>query len=85
MKNKWGLAPFIFLVCTFTAGAQSWPSKPIRFIVSFPPGGSSDLIARSIAPKMAEKLGQPVVVENKPGAGGNIGVEAVAKIGRAHV
>ena len=79
MRNKWGLAPFIFLLCTFTAGAQSWPSKPIRFIVSFPPGGSSDLIARSIAPKMGEKLGQSVVVENKPGAGGNIGVDAVAK------
>src|SRR5205823_6132239 len=79
MKNKWGLTPFIFLLCTFTAGAQSWPSKPIRFIVSFPPGGSSDLIARSIARKMGEKLGQQVVVENKPGAGGNIGVDAVAK------
>jgi tripartite-type tricarboxylate transporter receptor subunit TctC len=62
-----------------TAHGQSWPSKPIRFIVSFPPGGSADLIARSIAPKMSEKLGQPVVVENRPGAGGNIGVDAVAK------
>ena len=62
-----------------TAHAQSWPSKPIRFIVSFPPGGSADLIARSIAPKLSEKLGQQVVVENRPGAGGNIGVEAVAK------
>ena len=79
MKHKWGLTPFIFLLGTFTAGAQSWPAKPIRFIVSFPPGGSSDLIARSIAPKIGEKLGQQVVVENKPGAGGNIGVDAVAK------
>ena len=62
-----------------TAHAQTWPSKPIRFIVSFPPGGSADLIARSIAPKLSEKLGQQVVVENRPGAGGNIGVDAVAK------
>jgi len=66
------------LVCA-AAQAQSYPTKPIRFIVSFPPGGSSDLIARSIAPLMAEKLGQPVLVENRPGAGGNIGVDIVAK------
>jgi tripartite-type tricarboxylate transporter receptor subunit TctC len=59
--------------------AQAWPSKPIRFIVSFPPGGSSDLIARAIAPHMSAKLGQQVVVENRPGAGGMIGVDAVAK------
>ncbi|MCX7962227.1 MAG: tripartite tricarboxylate transporter substrate binding protein [Burkholderiales bacterium] len=61
------------------AAAQPYPSKPIRFIVSFPPGGSADLVARAIAPRMSERLGQPVVVENRPGAGGNIGVEAVAK------
>jgi tripartite-type tricarboxylate transporter receptor subunit TctC len=59
--------------------AQTYPSKPIRFIVSFPPGGSSDLIVRAIAPRMSEKLGQPVVVENRAGAGGMIGVDAVAK------
>jgi tripartite-type tricarboxylate transporter receptor subunit TctC len=58
---------------------QAYPSKPIRFIVSFPPGGSSDLIARAIAPRMSEKLGQPVVVENRAGAGGMIGVDAIAK------
>jgi tripartite-type tricarboxylate transporter receptor subunit TctC len=62
-----------------TAGAQTYPAKPIRFIVSFPPGGSSDLIARAIAPHMANRLGQPVVVENRPGAGGMLGVDAVAK------
>src|SRR5690348_12438369 len=61
------------------ASAQTWPSKPIRFIVSFPPGGSADLVARAIAPQMSERLGQSVVVENRPGAGGNIGVDAVAK------
>jgi tripartite-type tricarboxylate transporter receptor subunit TctC len=61
------------------ASAQPYPAKPIRFIVSFPPGGSSDLIARAIAPRMSDKLGQPVVVENRAGAGGMIGVEAIAK------
>jgi tripartite-type tricarboxylate transporter receptor subunit TctC len=77
--KKFALTPFLFLVLIDVAHAQTWPSKPIRFIVSFPPGGSADLIARSIAPRMSEKLGQPVVVENRPGAGGNIGVDAVAK------
>ena len=62
-----------------TALAQSYPTRPIRFIVSFPPGGSSDLIARAIAPHLSSRLGQPVVVENRPGAGGMIGVDAVAK------
>jgi len=59
--------------------AQSYPNRPVRFIVSFPPGGSSDLIARAIAPRMAERMGQPVLVENRPGAGGMVGVDAVAK------
>jgi tripartite-type tricarboxylate transporter receptor subunit TctC len=67
----------VLLGCTVQA--QEYPSKPIRFIVSFPPGGSSDLIARLIAPRMAERMGQQVLVENRPGAGGNIGVDAVAK------
>jgi tripartite-type tricarboxylate transporter receptor subunit TctC len=62
-----------------SAQAQPYPSKPVRFIVSFPPGGSSDLIVRAIAPFMSSRLGQPVVVENRPGAGGMIGVDVVAK------
>ena len=73
---------FITVLCLALAGAvhaQGWPSKPIRFIVSFPPGGSADLVARIIAVPVSERLGQPVVVENRPGAGGNIGVDAVAK------
>ena len=61
------------------AQAQDYPSKPIRYIVPFPPGGSSDFIARAIAPHMAEKMGQPIVVENRPGAGGMLGVDIVAK------
>ena len=72
---KW----LVLLLWIGLAQAQSYPAKPIRFIVSFPPGGSADLISRAIAPKMGDKLGQPVVVENRAGAGGMIGVDAVAK------
>src|SRR6185295_19742575 len=61
------------------AQAQEYPAKPIRFIVPFPPGGSSDLIARAIAPRLSERMGQPVLIENRAGAGGMIGVEMVVK------
>ena len=59
--------------------AQSYPNRPIRIIVTFPPGGSSDTLTRVVAQEMSESLGQPVVIENRTGAGGNIGVEAAAK------
>jgi tripartite-type tricarboxylate transporter receptor subunit TctC len=59
--------------------SQAWPSKPIRFVVSFPPGGSSDLVARLISPRLSERLGQQLIIENRPGAGGNIGIDQVAK------
>ncbi len=59
--------------------AQKFPEKPIRFIVPFPPGGGNDILARVIAPKMAEFLGQPVIVDNRAGAGGNIGADIAAK------
>jgi tripartite-type tricarboxylate transporter receptor subunit TctC len=59
--------------------AQAWPSKPIRIIVPYPPGGSSDIIARSISQSLSEALKQSVIVENRAGANGNLGAEAVAK------
>ena len=59
--------------------AQAWPSKPIRVIVPFPPGGGTDLIARSVTQKVATATNWTFVVENKPGAGGNLGVDAAAK------
>ncbi len=58
---------------------ETWPSRPIRFIVPFPPGGSNDVLARLFAERLPASLGQPVVVENKLGAGGNIATEFVAK------
>ena len=59
--------------------AQAWPAKPIKIIVPYPPGGTSDILARAVGQKMSEAYGQPVVVENKPGATGNIGADFVAK------
>jgi tripartite-type tricarboxylate transporter receptor subunit TctC len=59
--------------------AQAWPSKTIKLVVPFPPGGSTDLLARRLGEKLSVALGQPVVVENKPGAGGTTGADGVAK------
>src|SRR5258708_34274241 len=69
----------LFFVVHSVAFAQAWPSKPIKIIVPYPPGGTSDILARSVGQKLSGMLGQPVVVENKPGATGNIGADFVAK------
>jgi len=61
------------------AHAQTWPDKPIKLIVSFAPGGVHDTLSRVLQPRLTEALGQPIVIENRPGAGGNIAAEAVAK------
>jgi len=68
------------LLCMATgAAAQGWPVKPLRMITPFPPGGALDTTARVIAPRLADALGQPVVIETRAGAGGNIGAEAAAR------
>ncbi len=61
------------------AWAQSWPAKPIRLVVNFPAGGTTDLMARAFSTKLAEALGQPIVIENRGGAGGNVGLEVVVR------
>src|SRR4030095_5252385 len=62
-----------------TGQALAWPTKTVTIVVPFPPGGSTDSVARAIAPKLQEKLGQPFVIENKPGATGTIGATVVKR------
>ena len=82
-SNTWRrlvlLAVLSILASNGWAQVDNWPSKPIRLIVTFPPGGSSDAAARIVAPRLAERLGQPVVVDNRPGAGGGVGLDIAAK------
>ena len=75
---------FSALLGTFSSAAAwaqtgDYPAKPIKIVVTFPPGGSSDAIVRILSTRLNEKLGQPLVIDNRPGAGGNIGLSAVAK------
>jgi putative tricarboxylic transport membrane protein len=73
------LALAVLLLACWTAGAQDFPSKPVRIVVPWPPSGNVDITARTLAPAYSEALGQQVIVDNRAGAGGRIGTEAVVK------
>ena len=70
---------FFCALAAGTACGQAYPTKPIRIVIGFPPGGGIDIVARLLAPKLSESLGQQIVVDNRPGANGIIGTELVAK------
>src|SRR5512134_3502073 len=80
MKKLLHWAAALLAAAAFQAAlADTFPAKPVRMIVPFPPGGGTDILARPIAQKLSEKWGQPVIVDNRGGAGGNIGTKAAAE------
>src|SRR5262249_30353275 len=79
MRHRWRLLIVLAAaLTTLPAIAETYPSRPIRLYVAFPPGGAADIVARLVAQALSPRLGQPVVVENKPGSGGNIVGELIA-------
>src|SRR6266436_4326845 len=76
---RWAAVVLFAWFGCLVAAADNYPSRPIRLIVSFPPGGSTDVMARAIQPYLERRLGQPIVIENRSGAGGVTGIEAVAR------
>ena len=79
MKRIARLLGVVVFALSTSAFAQTWPAKPIKWIVPFAPGGTTDILARTIGEKLTVALGQPVIIENKPGAGGGVGAEFTAK------
>ncbi len=84
MHKALGAVAFSLLAAGAAMAQQAWPTKPVRIIVPYPPGGSSDIIARAISQPLSEALKQTVIVENKAGANGNTGTDAVAKANDGH-
>ena len=82
MKGKQSLILLALLIGATTAAAQTFPTKPLRLVVAAAPGGTPDILARIVGPKLSEQVGRPVIVDNRPGATGNIGAEVVAKAPR---
>ncbi|MBM3354905.1 MAG: tripartite tricarboxylate transporter substrate binding protein, partial [Betaproteobacteria bacterium] len=77
--TSWVLAALVLGLSASAASAQSWPSRPVRVVVPYPPGGAADALGRAVGRKLGEALGQPVIVENRAGAGSVIGTEAVSR------
>jgi len=74
-----GAAMLLPLATTVRAATDDYPDKPVRLVVPFPPGGGADNLARAIMPKVSQALGKPIIIDNKPGAGGNVGAQLVAE------
>jgi tripartite-type tricarboxylate transporter receptor subunit TctC len=82
MKMIVQAAAALLFLCTSAVHAQAWPTKPVRWLVPFPPGGASDIVTRVVGEKLTAAWGQPVVMENKPGAGGTIATTDLVRNGR---
>jgi tripartite-type tricarboxylate transporter receptor subunit TctC len=76
---KWWIPFALALLAPLHAAAQAWPSKPVKLVVPYPPGGPTDIVARVVAERLQAQTGQPFIVDNRPGAGGNVGADVVAK------
>src|SRR5438552_8524214 len=79
MAARIALVFLVALLAAAAAPAQTWPSKPVRYVVPFPPAGATDILARIIAERISGPIGQPIEVENRPGVAGNVGTEMVAR------